>query len=224
MDDFLDDLEDALDPDRFDSEEILIFIFVLLGVVLLFGFIAAAMKGAQQQNTQNTASQMQSRWAKVVDRQSLPGNAMLSMSQIWVLFEFADGSRLRLNLPAAQTVAVGDSGTLTWQGDAVISFRHDGVGAPQSQSHSAGAFRMEDLPAWKRVEIMEAKKREAAAAGAAKPAEAADAAEPAEATAEKPAVEATAESKAKANKYCVYCGEPMSEGHMFCGACGKKRG
>lgn len=209
MNDFIDDLEDAFDPDHFSSDEVLIFFFVLLGLTVLSAIIIAAMKGSQ--NAQTAPRPTETRWAKVVDKQSFSGGAPLSMSQMWVLFEFSDGSRLRLNTPAAQTITLGDSGMLTWQGDAMISFSQ-GIGAQQSRSQASGSYNMENLPAWKRVEIMEAKKREAEKAAAEKAAE-----EPVE----KPVEEAAQAPKAK--KYCVYCGEPMGDGHMFCGACGKRR-
>ena len=226
MDDLFDDIEDALNPNSFGAEEVLIFFGVLIGLMLLAFFIAAAVKGTQ--NAQNAACPMESKWAKVVDKQNLPGNAILSMSQMWVVFEFADGSRRRLNIPATQTVVIGDTGTLTWQGEAMISFRQ-GMGVPQSHPQASGSFNVEHLPAWKRVEIMEAQKKEAEKTAKATPekaetaAEAAETAEAVEAAEAAEAVEAAEAPKAKVNKYCVYCGEPMNEDHLFCGACGKRR-
>lgn len=103
------------------SLETIGFMFVILiGVCVVCLIIIAVAKSAR--DNANNAQPLRCELAQVVEKQQLPANTIMSLSEMWVLFELEDGQRIRLIVKATNDLVVGDTGYLTWQGKAMRSF------------------------------------------------------------------------------------------------------
>ncbi len=146
-------------------------------------------------DSKNASCPMQQMKARVVDKQNLPGNAIRSMSTMWVVFELENGLRKRMIIPATKDdMVVGDVGILSWQGEAMVAFsRNSMAGRNFTSGYTSTTPSVENqgyIPAWKRVETMEAEK--------------------------------AAQGDMESPK-CMFCGAKMLEDQVFCGSCGRRK-
>ena len=103
---------------RIDGSEIDVFalirgLIIALGIMLIILAIIRYRK-----KTQNAYQPMESAQATVVDRQ--PVGTVPTAYGIWIVFDLADGRRLKLYDKASTDLIVGDTGQLSWQGDSVV--------------------------------------------------------------------------------------------------------
>lgn len=127
---------------------------VMVGLAVVSLVIWAVMRNSQE--AANNAQPVRSATVRVVDKQQIPANAIAF--ELWVLFETQQGERVRVMCPANNSYVIGDIGYLRWQGSKLHSFDRGSTG-PQNMGQS-GAGSLSHLPAWKRVEIMEAQERQ----------------------------------------------------------------
>lgn len=145
------------------AEMLPFFLVVMIGVGIIFMII---IKSKQKEEEERNASYPICRMnAKIVDKMQLAPNTMMSVSQMWILFELTDGRRLKLTTRASNEWIVGDTGYLTWQGTSMIRFGR-GESGPASRgtnnspayTGNTSAYGQDRIPAWKQVE-MEREKR-----------------------------------------------------------------
>lgn len=105
---------------RIDGSEIDVFalirgLIIALGIMLIILAIIRYRK-----KTQNADQPMESAQATVVDRQ--PVGTVPTAYGIWIVFDLADGRRIKLYDKTSTDLIVGDTGQLSWQGDSVVYF------------------------------------------------------------------------------------------------------
>ena len=141
-------------------EEVLQFGFpVLIGlaiIALVFAYIAKRKRDAE-----NDAQPILEENAKVIGKQEVASNAIAF--EVWVMFETETGKRVRLNCKPNDVYIVGDEGCLKWQGTRLYSFERGKRAVPQNKTaqstvYGASPASQGYIPAWKRVEMMEAEK------------------------------------------------------------------
>lgn len=98
---------------------LVIAMFVIAAVLWI---IVAVMK--KKEDDENNSQPVMTRKAKLVDKQQVAAGDII-IGQIWTLFELEDGVRIRLNAKVQNSLVVGDSGLLTWQGKRIIKFERD---------------------------------------------------------------------------------------------------
>ncbi len=114
------DLEDVLLDPAFWAGLFIAFIIVC-SVGLLFAFIIR-----RSREIEDSSHPLRSARAKVLEKQQFPSNATIYATTLgWFLFELESGERLRLRAKALCGLVVGDTGTLTWQGERVRNFEWD---------------------------------------------------------------------------------------------------
>ena len=187
------------DVETMSSDEWMSVVFIILGVMVAIIIISAIIIKAKA--AQNAACPVQQMKARVIDKERLPGNAIRSFSTLWVMFELENGIRKRMVISGTQdTMVVGDSGTLVWQGDAMISFNRGGQsggwnsGSATRTTSSVGS--QGNIPAWKRIEMMEAEKAKNSQ---------------------------HEETEQTASDLCIFCGAEMAPDQLFCGKCGRRK-
>ncbi len=107
--------------DDISLNDIFLFLMILLGVCAVVWIFVAIIRG--QQNASNALQPVRKEWAKVVDKQQIPPNAIIF--EIWVMFELKNGQRLRLLAKAKNSLIIGDEGMLTWQGNKLQNFERN---------------------------------------------------------------------------------------------------
>ncbi len=108
---------------RFDEltlEDINLGIGILFGVVVFVWILVAIIKIVMK--VENNSHPVQRAKAKVIEKQQLPPDTILSINNMWILFELEEGERLKLTAKALNSLVVGDVGMLTWRGNQIISF------------------------------------------------------------------------------------------------------
>ncbi len=151
---------------RIDTDDeiwgvIIIALLVVCGLIIIAGAVAS-----YQRRSKNEACPELRMHATVVDKPSIPVNTIYAL--VWVTFQVEDGRRVRLNMPYQKAPLLGDSGMLTWQGDAMRSFVRDGdPGTRQSYTdYGTGAQNRPvpppsgNIPTWKRIEMERAAEKE----------------------------------------------------------------
>lgn len=160
---------------------------ILLGMAIVSLIFYAVAQNRRE--AENNAQPVRSATARVVDKQQIPVNTIAF--EVWVLFETQYGDRVRIMCPANNSYIVGDIGYLRWQGSKLYSFDRGSTGPQNAPSvGQSGSGSQGHIPAWKRVEMMEAQEQE---------------------------------RKASQPRSCVFCGQSLQEGQVFCGACGKRQ-
>lgn len=100
------------------TDDILSFLpalFIACGLIMLISYLII-----RSSNAQNNALPVTERTATIVDlRQE---SAMGIITTTWILFQFSDGSRVRLVIEYNNDFMVGDKGLLKYQGNKMISF------------------------------------------------------------------------------------------------------
>lgn len=98
-------------------------IVVFLSIWFIFlGLMAVVVRAlAKRREKEDLAQPIKRKMAKVVDMQRLEAGQMY-IGEPWVMFEFSDGSRLRLNAKQNNSLIIGDIGLLTWQGRKILTF------------------------------------------------------------------------------------------------------
>ena len=101
-------------------EEIFMVFAVLFGLLIVsFVFFAVAKN---KRDADNNSKPIQSGKARLVDKQQLSSDTILSISEMWVLFELENGNRVQLIAKAQNNLVIGDEGYLTWQGNKILKF------------------------------------------------------------------------------------------------------
>ena len=177
---------------------IIAILFIVMAAICVISLIIKKSADAK-----NASCPLQRMNARVVDKQQLPGNTIRSISTMWVLFEMENGMRKRFVIPATkENMVIGDVGTLTWQGEAMVSFNRAAYGVNQAPAWSGSGTVANTtpsstsqgyIPAWKRVEMEEAKKAQ------------------------------TAEQEQCSCRKCIFCGAEMKADQRFCGQCGRRK-
>ena len=98
---------------------LIIAMFVIAAVLWI---IVAVMK--KKEDDENDAQPVMTGKAKLIDKQQAAAGDII-IGQIWTLFELEAGERIRLNANMQNTLVVGDSGLLTWQGKRILKFERD---------------------------------------------------------------------------------------------------
>ncbi len=88
----------------------------IIGIIMVVGLISLDRK--------NAASPLMRKHGVVADKEYINSNSLF-FAETSVLFSLDDGSRVRLRIPGKSDVVVGDTGTVTWQGNAFKSFDRD---------------------------------------------------------------------------------------------------
>lgn len=109
--------------DEISPEMIYIFFGVLLGFAALMLILAAIAKGVR--NMADDMCEEQTQRAVVVEKSTLPPNAVPQFSSITVVFDLEDGGRKSFVVSATEQFVVGDRGMLTWQGKSIRQFKRD---------------------------------------------------------------------------------------------------
>lgn len=113
----------SFDTSDISMEDIFMVFAILIGIFLVSVIALNILK--RKRDAEDDEQPTLSKKAKVIDKQQLPPNTIMSISEMWVLFETEDGQRLRLNAKAINNLVVGDEGYLTWQGRRIINFERD---------------------------------------------------------------------------------------------------
>jgi len=98
-------------------------VVVLAGIPIVLAIIVAV----RRRRIDRSASRMQVE-ARVVDKRSLIAGSGASVDQrYYVTFQFPDGNRFELAVPASQAgmLIVGDEGRLEWQGSRYLGFARE---------------------------------------------------------------------------------------------------
>ena len=138
-------------------EEILQF-----GFPILFGLMIIALVfygiAKHKRNAEDDAQPILEENAKVIDKQQVAPNAIVF--EVWVMFETETGKRVRLLVKPNDVYIIGDEGCLRWQGTRLYSFERGKRAAPQNKTASSAGYGAPQgyIPAWKRVQMMEAQK------------------------------------------------------------------
>ena len=177
---------------------------ILLGVLIAMIILSViTLIIIKIMKARNEACPLQQAKARVADKQQLPGNAIRSLSTMWVVFELENGIRKRMIIPGTKDdMIIGDVGVLSWQGEEMVSFTRNYGGGMTSGSYGTTFAKPAPptdpqgyIPAWKRVEMMEAQKAHSAD---------------------------DAKQEGTASRKCIFCGEAMAEKQTFCGSCGRR--
>jgi hypothetical protein len=95
-------------------------LMIVAVIIVIPMVIVAATKPARQERKRNLAAPVLTEFARVIgQREALTHDSNTPLVQThYATFEFSDGNRLELAIPAAQAglIATGDQGQLTWRG------------------------------------------------------------------------------------------------------------
>lgn len=108
-----------MDIEDITSEDFMIFFGVLFGIAILS--ILFAVIAIKSRESANAKLPMHSAEAKMLERQKIAYETFGPV-EMYFIFETVNGERLRLMAKSNNTWVPGDTGTLTWQGNKVISF------------------------------------------------------------------------------------------------------
>lgn len=103
-------------------EDLFMFYAILIGILVIMWIFVAAVK--KKQDAENRAQPVRKKKAKIIDMQKVESGAIV-FGEPWVLFELENGSRVRLNAKAENSLMVGDAGLLTWQGKKILKFERE---------------------------------------------------------------------------------------------------
>ena len=106
-----------------NSDMIIILFGVLFGLMIVALLAAAIAKAAR--NASDGQCPEQTAYGVVVEKSTLPANAIPQFSSITVVFDLEDGSRRSFVVKATEPFVVGDRGMLTWQGKSSRQFKRD---------------------------------------------------------------------------------------------------
>ena len=101
-------------------EDVFIGVAVMLGIMVIMIIAVAIMK--KSRDSQDESCPVMRKKAKILEKEQLPQNTIMALSEMNVLFEVEGGQRLRLHAKAQNHLIPGDEGYLTWQGSKVINF------------------------------------------------------------------------------------------------------
>ena len=108
---------------------VLFFVVFAVVVVVIVGAIVAAVIRAARRTLRDQASPQVTAEARVVDKRTeiTGGGETPARQTYYVTFQFPEGSRLELGVPAAESglLVVGDGGTLSWQGSRYLGFARE---------------------------------------------------------------------------------------------------
>lgn len=99
----------------------IVFIMVFM-IVITVGGAALISASKRKRDRENNAQPIMRQKAKVVEKLRGDPDGILLQNEMWILFDTADGKRLRLSAKADNRLAAGDEGFLTWQGNCVRDF------------------------------------------------------------------------------------------------------
>lgn len=98
-------------------------------VVVILGAVVAALIGGARRSLRDQASPQVTAEARVMDKRTevTGGGETLTRQTYYVTFQFPDGGRLELGVPAAESglLVVGDRGSLSWQGSRYLGFARE---------------------------------------------------------------------------------------------------
>ena len=101
-----------------DVADMLPMLFAIMIGICVICFIVIKVK-----DSENNSKPVLGMKAKIIDKmREEPGTVAFV---IWVMFETADGNRVKLSCSAKNDYVVGDTGFLRWQGTRLISFERD---------------------------------------------------------------------------------------------------
>ena len=103
----------------FDMDTIAILFGVMFGLLLLSWIFYAVAKNYREK--EDDAQPLLKTYAKVIEKQSLNANSLVTSSASMIVFETETGERVRLCVDKMELV-LGDSGMLTWQGKRFVAF------------------------------------------------------------------------------------------------------
>lgn len=132
--------------------------------------------------------------AKVIDKQQIAPNSITI--ETWVMFETNSGNRMRLVCKPNNDYIIGDKGYLVWQGSRLISFER-GKNGPERSVSASNAHGGATAP---QGYIPMWKRIEMMEAE-----------------------KQLEEQKNAEQKKCVFCGQLLQEGQIFCGVCGRRQ-
>ncbi|MGB7962045.1 MAG: DUF2500 domain-containing protein [Propionicimonas sp.] len=103
-------------------------LFSIVAVAILGVVMAAVIRGARK-TLRDDASPQVTAEARVVDKRTeiTGGGETPARQTYYVTFQFPDGGRLELGVPATESglLVVGDRGTLSWQGSRYLGFARE---------------------------------------------------------------------------------------------------
>lgn len=107
-----------------DMEELFMMFAILIGIMIVMSIIVLALK--KQRDAEDEAQPVCTERAKLIDMQHIPAGQIV-IGEIWVMFELDNGDRKKLNAKVENSLVVGDSGMLTWQGRRILKFERNKV-------------------------------------------------------------------------------------------------
>lgn len=113
----------TVSTDDITMSDIMMVFAILLGIMLVSLIVILSVR-SRQKKADSVCPVLRAE-ATVVDKQQLPAGTVTfaSLSRIWILFDLADGRRLKLFDTAANDLVVGDTGELVWQGSSIVRFQ-----------------------------------------------------------------------------------------------------
>lgn len=103
-------------------------VFSIIAVAIVSLVVAALIRGARR-TLRDDASPRVTAEALVVDKRAevTGGGETPARQTYYVTFQFPDGGRLELGVPASESglLVVGDRGTLSWQGSRYLGFARE---------------------------------------------------------------------------------------------------
>ena len=105
-----------------DMEELFMMLAIMIGMSIVMFGIAMLIK--KKRDAEDAAQPMRTGFAKLVDMQQILAGQIV-FGEIWVLFELDNGDRMKLNAKAENSLVVGDTGMLTWQGRKILKFERN---------------------------------------------------------------------------------------------------
>ena len=105
-----------------DMEELFMMFAILAGLAVVSWTIVGVL--AKKRNDEDARQPVRTEHAKLVDMQQVAAGQIV-IGELPVMFELDDGQRIRLGAKAQNSLVVGDTGQLTWQGRKILKFERD---------------------------------------------------------------------------------------------------
>lgn len=100
-------------------EDLAMLFAILFGLMIVSLIFLAIIK--KKQDAEDQAQPVRKEMAKVVDKQQIDSGGIV-IGEPWVLFEVEGGTRVRLSANPKNSLVIGDTGMLTWQGCKILRF------------------------------------------------------------------------------------------------------
>lgn len=105
-----------------DMEFVFMLFAIMIALIIILSVFLVIIN--KKRDKMDSAQPERREWARVIDRPQA-GTQNGIVLEIYMMFELQDGQRLRLRAKPNNSLVVGDTGYLTWQGTKVKNFERD---------------------------------------------------------------------------------------------------